>query len=150
MPCHVSGSLVAIQFASHSAWNAATVSRTPSAPEGETHDPADRLEPLGPALVEPDHRRSERRAAVVGHDDRPALGREADAGDRLALDQAARPQPAQASPIERQYSSASCSAQPGCGETYASIGTREAAISVPRGSKTSARTLCVPTSMART
>jgi len=54
----------------------------------------------------------------------------------------------QASPMAAHQTSGSCSAQPGRGETYGSIGTRPDATSVPRGSNRRARTLCVPTSSA--
>src|SRR5690349_1958888 len=54
-----------------------------------------------------------------------------------------------ASPIAVHQTSGSCSAQPGWGETYGSIGARPIATSSPRGSKRMARTLWVPTSIAR-
>ncbi len=89
------------------------------------------------------------RPSAVGHDDRAALGRERDAGERLPV---ARPGSARtrrhASPTAVQYTSGSCSAQPGCGETYGVNGTRATATIVPSGAMTSARALCVPTSIA--
>ena len=55
----------------------------------------------------------------------------------------------QASPIAVHQTSGSCSAQPGWGETYGSTGTRPIPTTVPAGSNRIARTLCVPTSIAR-
>jgi hypothetical protein len=60
--------------------------------EGQPVDPADLGDVLGAALVEPDDRRSERSAGVVGHDDRRALGRERHAGDRVAPGDSAGPE----------------------------------------------------------
>src|SRR5438093_6031936 len=61
--------------------------------EGETGEAADLGHPVGPPLVEPDDRRPERRAGLVGHHDGRPLGRQGDAGDRAARSGAALPQP---------------------------------------------------------
>src|SRR5512143_1376445 len=53
-----------------------------------------------------------------------------------------------AAPMAFHHTSGSCSAQPGCGETYGSIGTRPIATRLPLESNRIARTLCVPTSIA--
>src|SRR5206468_10170486 len=60
-------------------------------PEREAVDPADRWDALGATLVEPDDRRAEGPAGLVGDDDGPTLRRERDAGDLVGPGEATGP-----------------------------------------------------------
>ena len=144
----MSGSWVRIQFASASAWNAATVSRTPSTRNAAPVTPPIGGRPLVRRWSSQTIAGRRTRSASSRHTTVPrwvvrAIAATA-SGDAPGIDQSLR----HASPNERQYSSGSCSAQPGFGETYGSIGIFARARSSPRGSKRSARTLWVPTSRA--
>jgi len=58
-------------------------------PERDAPQPADRPEPLGPTLIQPDDRRTQRTVVLVGDDQGDPLGGQRDAGHAVRPDRAA-------------------------------------------------------------
>ena len=153
MAPQISGSLARIQPASQADAKASIVSRTP-----RTRNPSAVTPPTPPNGGSPVVRRSSSQL-IAGRSGRPASSvtttvprwvvsvTPARAAVRTAGSASTR---RQASPTAVQKISGSCSAQPGCGTRYGVNGTRAAATMDPSGPITSARALCVPTSMATT